>query len=1684
MSRPRALALLTLGLGSAALAQDATLTRVDTGGPHPERTTRPVTSVGQELNWSVGDDSFTLRVHQRGPVTLQLYSAGFDPQDYRNPSGAALGDERYGGLPVESTFTLLGPDGQTLRTLRVPEGPSDWVTAYDGTLEPGTYTLKASTQGRGKNTFAARIEAHAASLSATRVNVTVRGPAWTPALTLQAQAGDTLRLYDGDGPAEMEVRVTDENGVVTPLPISGQLEWVDLPLPGTGTYRVELRQPAGAAQYSNTAGLAFNRGGADQRITLAQTDRVGQIRVQAQLVQPGGEISPTTLNVTVGDQPVTVTGEWTAEQAAGTYPLSVPAPAGATVSAPDTVTVPEDGLADVTVQVRPQLQVSLTQDRPVVCVGDVVTFRATVSTDFDGTLGAPLDLQLPAGLSALTATRLNAAVRAGQPATLEVVARADQPGEAAVTASAPGVQADAALNVSPHRAALQLRRAALPDARPGETVTVALHLNNTSAQPTPYLLSDTPGEGLSALDSPEFEGTLRPGESRTLTYRAQVTAQSGELTPHAELVTDCADTQTASGTLTVRPVVVPAPAEPAPAAAQPTTPAAAPAPTEPVSAEPAAPPVQAQAAPASLPPMTRVSDIHASVTSTGAAQGLIYAQRLPDGATYLPGSARYDQTRLPDPLVGPSGTLYWTLPAHPGELRYSAQHDAALPELGEPTLVATYAGQARETLRGAFDPGDWASAQAPTAAPIDPDRAIQSPPDGQVYRDRDQVTVIVQGPGDVPLDVTLNGEDLPSKLIGTRSFDPATNLQRLEYVGVRLSPGRNVIEALGERATVTLAGRTTNLRVLGEQVIADGVTPIRVRVQAVDERGVTTALPFLTVRSTLEPTTPDANPMEAGYQVRLREGEGVLEFAPQAAPVRLGLDADLGDGQPLHAEQRLEAGQGTVAAGLVSATLSGAGLTVTARGTLETPLAGGHLIAAVNTDGLPGSDDPGNNDAPGPYAARGDRSAQTVPLTGQDPAAFQYDHADFTVAYRQGNAPIETLSVPGQPTALSAVTHAAPGAPVFTAFVAGVSVTARTETLTPDGTRLLRLAQFPAVPGSDTLDLIVSGPTGDTERRLTRGQDYTLDAETGLITLASPLSAFTVEGGLLVTQSLRAAYRLEGAGERQLAFGAEVRVKRGALNVSAATVSLPGTGAGSGNTTAVRAAYDTGRDASSATLSVTSLAAISGGNVSVSAAAAGSLPGGARLSVSAAHQSDGYAGLNAARDGTHATASAAVPIGARLSAEVTGEYHDAPDSSGAAGSTGPAPHTQQGQVSAGVRANLNPVTLGLGVKSQFGPSEGTSLTASAGYHAAPVDVDVTHAQPLTGNVNPQTTLSARYQVTRQVAATLGGTVTWPGGNAVPGQALSLGLESRLGGTNLRAAYELPTAGGGGNRARFGADTTLPLSANLSASLGGGLTQELAGQGRPDPQREYNLNAALRYRDTRLSASGSSDFSVKNGQLRTVLRGGASLSVNDFATLNVDTLSEFGPARGDRFTAGGALRKNAWQGLLSASYERGSLSTTGAGTLLGSGELAYHAATWAMRGGLAVRAVPGDPGSLTVQPSLSGSYHLSDRFAVGGALHTQWQPATGVARTAAGVEGSVRALPGTWLTLGYNFTGFDSISTQATQRGAYLRLDISADERIRNLLSGAGKPDAGQPDAGKTDGTAAPAGPETPAKDTP
>ena len=61
-----------------------------------------------------------------------------------------------------------------------------------------------------------------------------------------------------------------------------------------------------------------------------------------------------------------------------------------------------------------------------------------------------------------------------------------------------------------------------------------------------------------------------------------------------------------------------------------------------------------------------------------------------------------------------------------------------------------------------------------------------------------------------------------------------------------------------------------------------------------------------------------------------------------------------------------------------------------------------------------------------------------------------------------------------------------------------------------------------------------------------------------------------------------------------------------------------------------------------------------------------------------------------------------------------------------------------------------------------------------------------------------------------------------------------------------------------------------------------------------------------------------------------------------------------------------------------------------------------------------------------------------------------QPASSTAQVGYGLELSARALPGTWLSLGYNFAGFDGLSTQGgayTKQGAYLRLDLTLDETV-------------------------------------
>ena len=151
----RAITTLTAALLGAAGAQEIA-------------TSLPLTSVGQKLMWTVGDQDLKLVVGVSSRVQLDVYGAQFDPQDYRKPD--QFGDENYSTerpkAPVTSDFTLTNESGKVVKQFNYGAGAQDWQTFINQDLPAGTYTLKVRTEGNGKNTFAFRLNSISAAVQA------------------------------------------------------------------------------------------------------------------------------------------------------------------------------------------------------------------------------------------------------------------------------------------------------------------------------------------------------------------------------------------------------------------------------------------------------------------------------------------------------------------------------------------------------------------------------------------------------------------------------------------------------------------------------------------------------------------------------------------------------------------------------------------------------------------------------------------------------------------------------------------------------------------------------------------------------------------------------------------------------------------------------------------------------------------------------------------------------------------------------------------------------------------------------------------------------------------------------------------------------------------------------------------------------------------------------------------------------------------------------------------------------------------------------------------------------------------------------------------------------------------------------------------------------------------------------
>lgn len=1587
-------------LHTRTLAALAALTGLLAAGPAAAAqgmdTSLPITSVGDQLLWTVGDQTLNLTVPSSGRVRLDLYSASFDPADYRRPG--SYGDEQYAGAAVTSTFTLLDTQNRVVLRRTFAPGAHSWTTFLDQDLLAGTYRLQVNTLGNGKNTFAVRLTGLDAAVQADQLSVNIHARDWVPAVnvTTDGRAPYVLRLYDGDGPQELEARVRDGQGRVTPLTVSGELTWTDLPLPeAAGTYVVELRQPGQARQYSNTVSFSLLRAGSATPLTLTRVDQTGQLRVNAELILPD-QAQPTQVQLTAGSSALTVQGTLTQRLPAGTYPLSAAEIPGAALAVtPATATVTPGRATDVTVQVRPQVALRVETDKRDVCVGDTVTLTARATTDFAGTLPAQLTLDTP-GLTG-TPGAAPTTVRAGAPATLTFTGTATTPGPLTLTARLNpwGQTQQVTVLVRSDVTGLQLTRAPLSAAAVGTEVNVTLTVTNTTGAAVPFVLTDEPGEGLQALDATRFEGTLAPGEQRTLVYRARV-LRAGETALQAALHSpSCAATQTAGATVTG---FIP----PAAQVAEPT-----PVPTPP---------------PAPLT-ITRSSTVTVPFRAPTRSGALVIAQRPPDGAAVVSGSSRLNGQALPDPQRGPSGTLYWALPAARGEqagqLSYDLRHTAPLGALPAPALLLLGDDGRQDTMQGDVDAADLRAA-APlqaTEAPSENEGALKLPVAGAVLRDRDRISVVVEAPtGPVP-PLLVNGVAVSSTSVGSTVTDEARGVQRLTFVGVPLQAGPNTLSFLDSRVTVHLVGATRTIQVIPTQLQADGSTPLRLTVRALDAFGVQTSLSSVTLRTNLEVRTPDAEPGESGYQLRLTGGEGVLELQPQASPATLTVNVLVGDAAERHTfDVRPDAAR--VGVGVLSATLGLDGqlnlaedLTWQARAAYEGPIAGGKLYVAADKDGLPTDQ---NTLIRNPVL--GDASTRTVTLQGSDPVAAVYDHPDFRVQYRQTQLPMDVLPVAEQFTALSAYSKGNPGVAAFVAAVPRDRV--NDVTLTPDGTRLLRLPDADLAEGSDTLvQRTTERGTGKVLRDVTlvRNVDYVLDPRTGIITLARAVEPFDAQ---LNPVTVVASYRLRNAENgRRLAYGAQVRFGMDDASVGVAAVQIDGT-----TTYGVHATYEVGP-----LRAETRLAAA--GGLQGSADLSAQLGRGA-LSARVRYQDATYAGLNPFSVGLTAAATYRARLGDTLSAVTDAEYHDTPTAQG-------------GSVGARVDTRAGAFSVGAGARYTFGDTSGLAAVVSGGYHQDPADVDVVHTQPLTGALDPTTDVTAKIKVTDKVTLGLRDVIVWGAGNSGDvTHAATLSLDSRLGNVNYAAAYELPTAAGEGNRARFGVSTALPLSEQLTLGLRGSATSDLT---RHDTQ--VSAGADLSFRREGLRATGGTDLTATDQGFGVVLRGGVTGTLTPELTVTGDALAELGRRQGVRASLGYAYRTGTLNSLGYARYVQGSLAGEHPEFSAGlSAEL--HRSTWALRAGLDTRTLLNDPGSFTAQLGLGATAYVTERFGLGVWGRALTQPGSGSAQYGYGLEASIRALPGTWLTAGYNLRGFDGLpSATYTKPGAYLRLDVTLDDTV-------------------------------------
>lgn len=761
-------------------------------------------------------------------------------------------------------------------------------------------------------------------------------------------------------------------------------------------------------------------------------------------------------------------------------------------------------------------------------------------------------------------------------------------------------------------------------------------------------------------------------------------------------------------------------------------------------------------------------------------------------------------------------------------------------------------------------------------------------------------------------------------------------------------------------------GPSVSASVTLDQGSSDGVTPLLLRVTLTDATGQPSSAPFATVQFTGESLTPDADLTTPGHQIRLTAGSGTLALPPVTTPGPLSVTVTAGS-RPHTFTVTVPTPSVPASTGAASLTL---GLTppevLNAAANLDfsAPLAGGKLHVDASTQGA---------------------------LTYTSGVSAEYTRGPWTVAAGNVHSGIDAV----QTGDVFGVRIERAGPVDLTAFAATVPHTARDLTF-PGAGREYRLPG-PVSRGSETVRIDTTHVDGTvTTRTLTGPADYTITAS-GVLTLTEPLTTTDPHGQ---PQHLHVTYApSEDGSDRSAAWGVQASRTQGPTTLSAAATFR----SDEAPIFAVRATTSTPTARADTHLTYAS-------GTQLRADAYLTRPGTGRVSLR--YQDATYSGPGQLTPGLNADATYQTPLAGPFGVKFDARARLDDDRQGAS-------------AGAQLTADLNPVTLGAGVRLGVGSEAALSVLGSGQLRlGADTRIDVTHAQPLLGGT-PVTDASVRVPLLKQLNLDLRYQQRW-GQGANAELAVSAGTAS----AGASAALTLPENGPG--RARLSAQRVMPLSDAAQLSVRGSAAVRL-----PDGTRELSAGTSLDLRGSGGSFSAAADGTYTGSTFGVTVTSGGSWTQGPL-TASAEGTYTFGSVTGAHASAALTYQTPGTGAFASVRYRSADTTPNGVADLTVRAAALARRGTTTWRAAAAVTTPAFDLQRATVEATGGATVLITPKFGLGAQAGATWTPTLGLVTPVLGLEGSAQVLPGLWVTPGWNVLGGTGTLGRT---GPYMRFDV-------------------------------------------